>query len=89
MEQLVQLLVSHGADVHTPDEGGDTPLHLAARLCLGKAAAALLQAGAKLDVRNKGGSLPLELPATKRDGWNNPLPKEEEAFFEAVAQWAR
>ncbi len=48
---MVQLLLQHGADPHTPDAAGETPLMQAARSGNPGIVAAVLDAGAAVDVR--------------------------------------
>ncbi|MBO3751203.1 ankyrin repeat domain-containing protein [Streptosporangiaceae bacterium NEAU-GS5] len=60
--QIIELLVSRGADVDQPDRGGVTPLHRAVRARSPEAVAALLTAGADPHAATKkAGSTPLHL----------------------------
>ena len=70
-----------GADANARDEGGVTPLHLAARLNPSDAVIrALINAGADLNLRDKTGRAPLHLAA-----WKNPGAAVVEALIDAGA----
>jgi len=58
---LVQLLISHGADVNARQEGGFTPLHAAAKSGQVKIVEALVAAGADLDANTEQGLRPKDL----------------------------
>jgi len=58
---LLQLLLTHKADVCLADAKGWTPLHLAARAGNGPKVQALLEGGAKVDAVNSQGNTPLHL----------------------------
>ncbi|RDW83615.1 ankyrin repeat domain-containing protein [Aspergillus mulundensis] len=57
---LITLLMKYGCPLDTPDEDGETPLHILARhLRQAHAAKELIKHGARVDVVNKKGNLPL------------------------------
>ncbi|KAL4796078.1 ankyrin repeat-containing domain protein [Aspergillus venezuelensis] len=57
---LINLLLSHGCPLDAKDEHGETPLHILARhLRQAHAAVMLIKCGAKVDVMNNRGNLPL------------------------------
>lgn len=58
---VVEYLLSQGADVSALDNKGDTPLHLAARSGAAKVIAELRRAGGRMSVRNKRGETPAML----------------------------
>lgn len=58
---LVQLLISHGADVNARQQGGFTALHAAARSGLVQIVEALVAAGAELDAVTEQGLRPVDL----------------------------
>lgn len=62
--QVMELLLKSGADLHDRDRDGDTPLHYAAKRIQGNpldGVRFLVDAGAKLDVRNDAGLMPGEV----------------------------
>ncbi|KAL2817883.1 ankyrin repeat-containing domain protein [Aspergillus granulosus] len=57
---LINLLLAHGCPLETRDEDGETPLHILARhLRQAQAANMLIKYGARVDIVNKKGNLPL------------------------------
>lgn len=60
----IRKLLIDAPDVNAPDALGDTPLHSAARRFRVEAAAALIEAGASLEIRNQDGMTPLALLAS-------------------------
>jgi ankyrin repeat protein len=65
-EELVKMLLDHGAKVDIIDEEQQTPLHNAAELGHGAIVKTLLQSGAAIDATDKLGATPLFLAA--KDG---------------------
>jgi ankyrin repeat protein len=61
----VQCLVQRGADKDTADNNGCTSLHCAAGSGHADVVVCLLSHGAKLNVRNKAGKLPVDIAATE------------------------
>ena len=57
--EMIALLISAGANIHTPRNDGITPLHIACYKGMNPIAAYLLNKGAKKDVKNKLGLTPL------------------------------
>ena len=57
----VQQLTECGADVNTPDNDHETPLHQASRLLSLDVAWVLLKHGAEMNVENKEGKTPFQL----------------------------
>jgi ankyrin repeat protein len=76
--EVIQLLLDRGAELHSQDRNGETPLHLVAqRRGLKKEDAAhlaglLIRAGADVHARDAQGETPLHEAA----GWNNPAVAE-------------
>lgn len=70
----VQALIAGGADVDAPDARGDTPLHLVAanRPGSGAIANALLEAGARLNLRNAEGRTTADLATGVADAAPRP-----------------
>ena len=56
LTEMTQMLINAGADVHTKDRWGDTPLHLVANA---KIARMLINAGADVYAKNDDGQTPL------------------------------
>ncbi|XP_066496942.1 histone-lysine N-methyltransferase EHMT1-like [Tiliqua scincoides] len=63
---LVELLLTHGADVAARDHEGNTCLHWAASVGSAPITRRLLEAGAEVDARNERGDSPLHLAARER-----------------------
>ncbi|MDE0309891.1 MAG: ankyrin repeat domain-containing protein [Acidiferrobacterales bacterium] len=61
--RAVRIMLEHGATFDQQDEGGNTPLHLAASTNMSDVAEVLLDHGAPADVRNFSGATPLHLAA--------------------------
>lgn len=61
--RMIELLLEAGADIHTQDKNGATPLHRAVRTRCAAAVKALLAAGADATLKNKPGSTPFHLAA--------------------------
>ena len=59
--RLVKELIRRGAELNIQDKNGLTALHEAARLCREEICRTLLAAGARADIVNKKGKLPLDL----------------------------
>jgi uncharacterized protein len=55
------LLLSHGADFQTPDNEGNTVLHIASKKCDSVLVRSLISMGANPTVRNKEGQTPLDV----------------------------
>ena len=62
----VKLLIEAGAQLHTTDNAGNTPLHHAVQHCARRAVEALLLAGAKVNVKNRAKQTPLALAKNSR-----------------------
>jgi ankyrin repeat protein len=60
---VAQDLATNSSDLDVPDDGGLTPLHLAAAHCRTNVVLLLLDEGAKVNARAKGGATPLHLAA--------------------------
>lgn len=63
VEEVFRLLVSAGADVNAVGQGGETPLHRAARQGNAALAALLVEHGARTDARDDSGRSPLDVAA--------------------------
>lgn len=59
-KDIVELLLSRGADVNSKDKANRTPLHYAAELNAKDVVKLLLARGASIDVRDVGDSTPLQ-----------------------------
>ena len=59
--ETIRCLLHHGADIHSEDLNGATPLHRAVRTRCAAAVRCLLQAGSDPMMRNKSGSTPFHL----------------------------
>ena len=76
----IKMLVRYGADVNAPNEGGDRPLHYAIMIQNPSSVRALLQCGAKTNVKSKRFGTPLRQATIalkqelhSRRGWEAPL----------------
>jgi hypothetical protein len=59
--ETIQCLLQNGADIHSQDMNGATPLHRAVRTRCAAAVAFLLRSGSDPTIRNKSGSTPFHL----------------------------
>jgi ankyrin repeat protein len=66
-EDLVRILLSHGANVHAQDTNGNTPLHLASHIDSKSILLQLVKAGARPDDKNGLGETSLHNAARLRD----------------------
>ncbi len=62
---IIELLVTHGADVNATQQGGFTALHAAAQSGNLQATILLLSHGAKIDAKAENGKTPLALTSTE------------------------
>ena len=71
----LECLLESGAEIHSQDMNGATPLHRAVRTRCAAAVRALLKAGADPTIRNKSGSTPFHLAVqnTGRGGSGEPI----------------
>lgn len=65
---LVDYLLSHGANVEAQDVGGDTPLHRAAQTGQTEVAELLLSQGANIEAGDKYGNTPLHCAVAEKHG---------------------
>ncbi len=66
-QELVRLLIKSGANINACDDGGDTPLHVAADCSADINMRLLLQAGANIEAQNAQGQTPLHLATEQED----------------------
>ncbi len=59
ISEIIKLLIDNGGIVDIKDNGGETPLHLAARVNNQDVAKSLLELGANVNAKDKGGDTPL------------------------------
>ncbi|XP_041378224.1 ankyrin repeat domain-containing protein 49-like [Gigantopelta aegis] len=64
---MVEYLLTHGADIHARTIDGWHPLHSACRWNSASAALVLISSGADINSRTQGGLTPLHLAASERD----------------------
>uniref|UniRef100_A0A2K6CYG8 Ankyrin repeat domain-containing protein 54 n=1 Tax=Macaca nemestrina TaxID=9545 RepID=A0A2K6CYG8_MACNE len=79
-DQIVQLLLDHGADPNQRDGLGNTPLHLAACTNHVPVITTLLRGGARVDALDRAGRTPLHLAKSKL----NILQEDHSQCLEAV-----
>src|SRR5438552_1532079 len=73
--ETIRCLLQHGADIHSQDMNGATPLHRAVRTRCAAAVAFFLKAGSDPTSKNKSGSTPFHLAVqnTGRGGTGAPV----------------
>ena len=78
--EVIQYLLSVGADPNAPDKSGVSPLHRAVRTRTSEAVRALLAGGARVNGRNGSGSTPLHLAvqSTGRGGAGSARARSEQ-----------
>lgn len=64
---VIRFLVANGGDINSPDEHGDTPLHLAVRQGERVVAKHLINQGADVNAVNQAGEAPLDLAVSRND----------------------